>query len=183
MELPFDGAISAFFAMTPPEPIRNAIRRADSGDILDPGYPHSERLPRKHYEKELEALQIELAKMQSWAKDSGARIAIVFEVRDAAGKGRHDQALSRISEPARRAACGALQTDRDRGDAMVFPSATIDHLPAGGDIVFYDRSWYNRAASSSKRCSASALDSAREHFFDQTPGCRTECWWMRAFTS
>src|SRR6056297_352118 len=87
MELPFDGAISAFYANDAPERIRNAIRRGEKGDIIDPGFPHSERLPRKHYEKELEALQIELVKLQNWTKSSGARIAIVFEGRDAAGKG------------------------------------------------------------------------------------------------
>ena len=87
MELPFDGAISAFYDTDAPDPVRNAIRRGDKDDILDPSYPYSERMPRKAYEKELKALQIELVKMQAWAKDSGARILCVFEGRDAAGKG------------------------------------------------------------------------------------------------
>ena len=166
MELPFDGAISAFFANDAPEPIRNAIRRADSGDILDPGYPHSERLPRKHYEKELEALQIELAKMQSWAKDSGARIAIVFEGRDAAGKGGTIKRFREYLNP-RGARLVALSKPTETEATQWYFQRYIDHLPAGGDIVFYDRSWYNRGVV--EKVFGFCSDSAREHFFDQTP--------------
>ena len=87
MDLPFDGAISAFFETEAPEPIHNEIRRADKDDILGNAYPYSERMAKKTYEKDLEKLQIELVKLQYWTKESGARIAIVFEGRDAAGKG------------------------------------------------------------------------------------------------
>ena len=63
MDLPFDGAISAFFKDEAPAEIRNAIKRAEKGEILNPNYPHSERLARKVYEKDLHNLQIELAKL------------------------------------------------------------------------------------------------------------------------
>ena len=63
--LPFDGAISTFYEKEAPEPVRNAIRRAEKGDILDPSFPHSEKMPRKAYEKEMAALQIELVKLQA----------------------------------------------------------------------------------------------------------------------
>ena len=59
MKLPFDGAISAYFENDAPEHVRNAIRRADKGDILDANYPHSERMPRKAYEQDIAKLQIE----------------------------------------------------------------------------------------------------------------------------
>ena len=83
-DLPFDGAISAFFENDAPKSVRNAIKRADKNDIINPDYPYSEFMPRKAYDKEIELLQIELVKMQSWARETNARIAVVFEGRDAA---------------------------------------------------------------------------------------------------
>ena len=68
MDLPFDGAISAFFENDVPEEIREAIKRGDKDDILNPDYPHRERLGKKAYKKDLEALQIELVKMQAWVR-------------------------------------------------------------------------------------------------------------------
>ena len=87
MDLPFDGAISAFYENDAPDQIRNAIRRADKGDVISASYPHSERLARKVYDRAYDKLQIELVKLQSWVRDSGTRIVMVFEGRDAAGKG------------------------------------------------------------------------------------------------
>src|SRR5680860_957949 len=87
MTLPFDGAISAYFQHGAPAHIREAIRAADKSDILEPDHPYPSRMKRKDYEAQLRAMQIELVRMQAWAKASGARIAIVFEGRDAAGKG------------------------------------------------------------------------------------------------
>ena len=87
MTLPFDGGISAFFNEFAPDSLRNAIKRSDKSDIINSNYPHQERLARRAYEGQLAKLQIELVKMQAWAKESGSRVAIVFEGRDAAGKG------------------------------------------------------------------------------------------------
>ena len=87
MSLPFDGAITEFFENEAPKDIRDQIKGADKDDILTPSYPHSERMKRKQYEKEMDALQIELVKMQDWISTTGARVACVFEGRDAAGKG------------------------------------------------------------------------------------------------
>src|SRR6056297_372451 len=166
MELPFDGAISSFFANDAPEPIRNAIRRADKDDILDPGYPHSERLPRKHYEKELEALQVELVKLQAWTKESGARIAIVFEGRDAAGKGGTIKRFREYLNP-RGARVVALPKPSDTEATQWYFQRYIDHLPAGGEIVFYDRSWYNRGVI--EHVFGFCTDEEREYFFAQVP--------------
>src|SRR6056297_1036019 len=167
MELPFDGAISSFFANDAPEPIRNAIRRADKDDILDPGYPHSERLPRKHYEKELEALQVELVKLQAWTKESGARIAIVFEGRDAAGKGGTIKRFREYLNP-RGARVVALPKPSDTEATQWYFQRYIDHLPAGGEIVFYDRSWYNRGVV--EKVFGFCTNDEREHFFRQVKG-------------
>ena len=87
MDLPFDGAISAFYENDAPEDIRQAIQRADKDDILSPSYPHDERLSRKTYERDYDRLQIEMVKLQSWVRETGQRVVMVFEGRDAAGKG------------------------------------------------------------------------------------------------
>ena len=166
MQLPFDGAITAFYETGAPKNIRNAIKRADKGDILDSGYPHSERLPRKHYEKELEALQIELVKLQAWAKRTGARIALVFEGRDAAGKGGTIKRFRENLNP-RGARVVALPKPSDKEATQWYFQRYIDHLPAGGEIVFFDRSWYNRGVV--EQVFGFCTEAEREHFFAQVP--------------
>ena len=74
MELPFDGAISAFYKDAAQHDLREAIDRANKDDILSESYPHAARMKRKTYEAELDALQIELVKLQAWAKETGARV-------------------------------------------------------------------------------------------------------------
>ncbi len=144
MQLPFDGAISAYFENDAPENIRNAIRRAEKGEIIDASYPHSERMPRKAYEQDMEALQIELVKLQAWAKESGARIAMVFEGRDAAGKGGTIKRFRENLNP-RGARVVALPKPSEAEATQWYFQRYIDHLPTAGEIVLYDRSWYNRA--------------------------------------
>jgi polyphosphate kinase 2 len=143
MDLPFDGAISAFFKNDAPSDVRNAIKRAEKGDIINPDFPYSERMPRKAYEKEMAALQIELVKLQSWAKESKARVAIVFEGRDAAGKGGAIKRFRENLNP-RGARVVALSKPTETETTQWYFQRYIDHLPAAGEIAFYDRSWYNR---------------------------------------
>lgn len=164
MELPFDGAISTYFNNHAPDDIRNAIRRADKDDILNPAYPHSERLARKVYEKELEALQIELVKMQAWAKATGTRIAMVFEGRDAAGKGGTIKRFREHLNP-RGARVVALSKPSDAERSQWYFQRYIAHLPSGGDIVFFDRSWYNRGVV--EKVFGFCTDDQREQFFRQ----------------
>ena len=143
MELPFDGAISKFFEQEAPKNIRAAIRRAERDDILSPVYPHSERLPRKAYDGDLAKLQIELVKLQAWAKQTGARVAIIFEGRDAAGKGGTIKRFREYLNP-RGARVVALAKPTETEQTEWYFQRYIDHLPSGGEIVFFDRSWYNR---------------------------------------
>lgn len=166
MDLPFDGAISAFFETQAPEGIRKDIRRADKDEILGNSYPYSERMANKTYEKELEKLQIELVKLQHWAKESGARIAIVFEGRDAAGKGGAIKRFREYLNP-RGARVVALSKPSDVEATQWYFQRYVDHLPAGGEIVFYDRSWYNRAVV--EKVFGFCTDDQREHFFAQAP--------------
>lgn len=143
MTLPFDGRISDFYNTAAPEEIRDAIRKAGKNDILDPGYPYEDRLSRKTYETEIEALQLELVRFQSWVRETGQRIAIVFEGRDAAGKGG---TISRFCENLnpRAAKVVALGKPTDREATQWYFQRYISHLPAAGEITFFDRSWYNR---------------------------------------
>lgn len=102
------------------------------------------KLLNKEYKKELARLQVELVKMQYWAKHTGARIVILFEGRDAAGKGG---TIKRITEPLNPRGCRvvALGMPSDREKTEWYFQRYVLHLPAAGEIVCFDRSWYNRA--------------------------------------
>lgn len=166
MHLPFDGAITKFFENDAPKPIRDAIRRADKDDILNPDYPHDERMKGKHYDLDMDALQIELVKMQAWAKETGARVAIVFEGRDAAGKGGAIKRFRENLNP-RGARVVALSKPTETESSQWYFQRYTDHLPAGGEIVFYDRSWYNRGVV--EHVFGFCTDDQRGHFFTQVP--------------
>ena len=84
---PFDGAITRYFEDDAPEAIRAALKTAEISDILDPTYPYAARMENSLYMAEMTALQIELAKFHAWVRETGQRIAVIFEGRDAAGKG------------------------------------------------------------------------------------------------
>ncbi len=103
-----------------------------------------ERMKRKTYEEELEKLQAELCALQDWVKETGARIIVIFEGRDAAGKGGTIKALTeRVSPRVFRTV--ALPAPSDRQKSQMFMQRYIEQFPAAGEIVIFDRSWYNRA--------------------------------------
>ncbi|MFO0873642.1 MAG: polyphosphate kinase 2 [Phycisphaerales bacterium] len=102
------------------------------------------RLKRKHYEKELRKLQARLCLLQDWVKRKGSRIVIVFEGRDAAGKGGMIKAITERVSP-RIVRVVALPAPSDREKSQMYMQRYIPHLPAAGEIVIFDRSWYNRA--------------------------------------
>jgi polyphosphate kinase 2 len=108
----------------------------------EPPYPIP--LRRKHYEIELRLLQVELLKLQSWVKATGARIIILFEGRDAAGKGGAIRRFTENLNP-RGARVVALPKPSEVEQTQWYFQRYIAHLPAAGEIVFFDRSWYNRA--------------------------------------
>jgi polyphosphate kinase 2 len=102
------------------------------------------KMKRKAYEKELRKLQVELCQLQDWVKETGARIIILFEGRDAAGKGGTLKAISeRVSPRVFRVV--ALPAPSDREKSQMFMQRYIRQFPAAGEIVIFDRSWYNRA--------------------------------------
>ncbi|MEP3844907.1 MAG: polyphosphate kinase 2 [Paracoccaceae bacterium] len=166
MSLPFDGAISTFYKEEAPAEVREAIRDANRGDILNPSYPHSERMARKAYEKQIAALQIELVKMQAWANTTGARVACVFEGRDAAGKGGTIKRFRENLNP-RGARVIALSKPTETEQGQWYFQRYLKHMPSAGNIVFFDRSWYNRGVVEHVFgfCDADQ----RTHFFTQVP--------------
>lgn len=167
MSLPFDGAISKFFKDEAPDAVRKAIEKAGKGDILDPGYPYRSWMPKKEYEDRLQTLQIELVKLQADVKATGRRVVLVFEGRDAAGKGGTIKRIREYLNP-RVANVVALGTPSDRDRTQWYFQRYVDRLPAGGEMTIFDRSWYNRGVV--EKVFGFCTDAQREHFFGQAPG-------------
>ena len=126
----------------------------------------SEKMSTKEFEKELAKLQVELTRMQTWVKDQGARIIVIFEGRDTAGKGG---VISRITERTspRVYRHVALPAPSDRQKTQVYIQRYIAHFPAAGEIILFDRSWYNRAGV--ERVMGFCSDKEYERFLTMTP--------------
>lgn len=116
----------------------------EKSDAWKAGYPYDKKLSRKEYEKEKRALQIELLKLQLWVKETGQKVLIIFEGRDAAGKGGAIKRFMEHLNP-RGARVVALEKPTDVEQTQWYFQRYIQHLPSGGEIVLMDRSWYNRA--------------------------------------
>jgi polyphosphate kinase 2 len=119
------------------------------GDRFDGAIDRGERpakpkMSRREFERELEPLQVELVKLQEWTKATGAKICVLFEGRDAAGKGGIIKRLTERTSP-RVFRVVALATPTEREKSQMYLQRYIPHLPAAGEIVLFDRSWYNRA--------------------------------------
>lgn len=119
-------------------------RAGNPVDTWRENYPYDERMPRDEYEPLKRRLQIELLKLQKWTKRTGARHVVLFEGRDAAGKGGTIQRFMEHLNP-RGAKVVALDKPSERESAQWYFQRYVAHLPAGGEIVLFDRSWYNRA--------------------------------------
>lgn len=142
-DLPFDGAISRYFSQDVPDAIRTAIDDGGRKDVLDATYPYERRWDRGDYDAAMAGLQIELVKLQADIRKTGKRIAIVFEGRDAAGKGGTIKRFRENLNP-RIARVVALAKPSDVEASQWYFQRYINHLPAGGEIALFDRSWYNR---------------------------------------
>ncbi|HET9168004.1 MAG TPA: polyphosphate kinase 2 [Actinospica sp.] len=113
-------------------------------DTWRENYPYDERLSRAEYEQHKRLLQIELLKLQNWIKETGGRLVILFEGRDAAGKGGTIKRFTEHLNP-RGARVVALEKPTERERGQWYFQRYVSHLPAAGEIVLFDRSWYNRA--------------------------------------
>ena len=164
MDLPFDGAISDYFEHEAPQDVCDRIGRADKNEIVAEDFPHSELMKRKNYDRDLDALQVELVKFQAWVKDTGQRVCLVFEGRDAAGKGGTIKRFRENLNP-RGARIVALSKPTDAEKSQWYFQRYVDHLPSGGEIVFFDRSWYNRGVV--EKVFGFCTEPERERFFRQ----------------
>ena len=164
---PFDGAITRYFEDDAPEAIRAALKTAETCDILDPTYPYAARMQNSLYMAEMTALQIELAKFHAWVRETGQRIAVIFEGRDAAGKGG---AIARVMENLnpRVAQIVALSKPSETEAGQWYFQRYIQHLPSRGQIRLFDRSWYNRGVV--EHVFGFCTPAQREAFFAQAPG-------------
>jgi hypothetical protein len=152
--------IEAFRSMTPEQiaergfSVEGTFDEVDDPVLLGPdglpvmtwreGYPYAERMGRREYEEHKRALQIELLKAQDWIKETGYRLVLVFEGRDAAGKGGTIKRFREHLDP-RGADVVALGVPSAREQGEWFFQRYVQHLPTRGEIRFFDRSWYNRA--------------------------------------
>ncbi|MFT6062670.1 MAG: polyphosphate kinase 2 [Paracoccaceae bacterium] len=163
---PFGGAITKFLENDAPQDVRLAVQGAGKDDILSSSYPYFSRMPKKDYKKAYDALQIELAKLQRWVKQTGQRVVVVMEGRDAAGKGGAIARLRANLNP-RSARVVALPKPSDAEAGQWYFQRYTEHLPTAGEMVFFDRSWYNRAVV--ERVFHFSTDAERERFFLQVP--------------
>jgi polyphosphate kinase 2 len=129
-------------------------------------YPYNERLDLRTYYRQKQRLQVELVKLQNWVKETGARILLVFEGRDAAGKGSTiKRFMEHLNPRGARVVALVKPTDEERG--QWYFQRYVDHLPTAGEIVFFDRSWYNRAGV--ERVMGFCTDEEYEEFVRQAP--------------
>lgn len=163
---PFDGAVSRYAEKEAPKPIRAAIAAAGRKGILKEQYPYDEPMSAKDYDQANDACQLELAKLQRWVRATGQRVALVFEGRDAAGKGGAIRRLTENLNP-RHAPVVALPAPSDTERSQWYFQRYVRHLPSAGEIVIFDRSWYNRAVV--EKVFGFCTDDERQAFFQQLP--------------
>jgi polyphosphate kinase len=144
-------------------------------DTWREGYPYAERMSRDDYDREKRLLQIELLKLQEWIKETGVRLVIAFEGRDAAGKGGTIKRFMEHLNP-RGARVVALDKPSEREQTQWYFQRYVEHLPSAGEIVLFDRSWYNRAGV--ERVMGYCDEDQYLQFMQQTP--LLEAMWTRS---
>ena len=164
--LPLDGLVSAYFNEHAPKDVRDAVREGDKRDILSGTYPYDRWVKKSDYEDALKPLQRELVKMQHWLGESGTRVVVVFEGRDTAGKSGAINRITEVMNP-RQLRVEALPKPTDRQMRQWYFQRYIERLPAGGEMVLFDRSWYNRAVI--EHVFGFCTPDQRARFFDQVP--------------
>ncbi|WP_411080353.1 polyphosphate kinase 2 [Streptomyces sp. cmx-18-6] len=129
-------------------------------------YPYERRMRRREYEREKRILQIELLKLQRWVRESGQRLVVLCEGRDAAGKGGTIKRFTERLNP-RGARVVALERPTEREEGQWYFQRYVAHLPTAGEIVFFDRSWYNRAGV--EQVMGFCTPDQHAHFLKQAP--------------
>jgi len=166
LEIPFINEVNTFLNEGASQEIRDAVLGARKKDILSSDYPYRRRMKSADYLQQMDKLQIELVKMLWDIRHTGKRLAVVFEGRDAAGKGGTIGRLRENLNP-RSAYIVALPKPAEREASQWYFQRYIDWLPAAGEIALFDRSWYNRGVV--EKVFGFCTDAQRERFFGQTP--------------
>ena len=163
---PFGGAVSRYLKRDAPKALRALIRASGGDEILTEDYPYSGRMPSAEYDGEYAACQLELAKLQRWVRDTGRRAVLIFEGRDAAGKGGAIRRLTENLNP-RQAPVVALPAPSGTQRSEWYFQRYVANLPSAGEIVIFDRSWYNRAVV--EKVFGFCTEAERAAFFRQLP--------------
>lgn len=165
-ELAYVGKITDFLEKQAPKQVRQAIR--DGKDkILDPTYPYDKLMKSADYDRQMDQLQLQLVQMMYDVIRTGKRLVVLFEGRDAAGKGGTIERV-RLNLNPRSAYIVALPKPTERESSQWYFQRYTDWLPAGGEIALFDRSWYNRGVV--ERVFGFASDAQMDSFFRQLPG-------------
>ncbi len=165
--IPFVGDITTYLETEAPAPVREAILTRDKDDILSETYPYDREMKGKDYDKHMEKLQVELVKMLHDLRATGKRLCVLFEGRDAAGKGGAIERLRENLNP-RAAYIVALPKPTEREATQWYFQRYVDWLPAAGEIALFDRSWYNRGVV--EHVFGFCTPGQRQLFFRQLPG-------------
>lgn len=166
MDLPFNGAISHYLKSDAPHEVRRAIEEGGKDEILSKTYPYRTEMTRKDYQAQMDGLQLQMVRMHYDVKAKGKRLVVVFEGRDAAGKGGAIEEMRRNLNP-RVARIVALAKPTDRQAEQWYFQRYVEQFPAKAEIALFDRSWYNRAIVEPVFGFCSQAD--RTKFFRQLP--------------
>ncbi|MDP3342669.1 polyphosphate kinase 2 [Frigidibacter sp.] len=165
-EIPFVADILSFYNDEAPKELRHAIEKAGKKDMLSGSYPYAEEMSGKDYDAQMEKLQIELVKMLAGQKATGGRVCVLFEGRDAAGKGGTIERMRENLNP-RNAYIVALPKPSEREASQWYFQRYVDWLPAAGEVALFDRSWYNRGVV--EQVFGFCTPVQRGQFFQQLP--------------
>ncbi|WP_347139314.1 polyphosphate kinase 2 [Paracoccus sp. SSK6] len=165
-ELPLVGKITEALKAAPKD-IRKVLEKAGKDDILDPTYPYRQEMDKKDYEAQMDQLQLQLVRMMYDLVATRKRLVVLFEGRDAAGKGGTIERMRENLNP-RSAHIVALPKPTTREAGQWYFQRYVDWLPAAGEIALFDRSWYNRGVV--ERVFGYSTEQERNAFFRQLPG-------------
>ncbi len=164
--IPFVGDITQYLETGAPASVREAILNRDKDDILSETYPYEREMKGKDYDKHMRKLQVELVKMLFDLRATGKRLCVLFEGRDAAGKGGAIERMRENLNP-RAAYIVALPKPTEREATQWYFQRYIDWLPAAGEVALFDRSWYNRGVV--EQVFGFCTPEQRQLFFRQLP--------------
>ncbi|QFQ88630.1 polyphosphate kinase 2 [Paracoccus kondratievae] len=165
-DLPFVGAITRYLEKDAPPALRKAIAAGKDKQVLDPSYPYPEEMKGKDYDEQMAGLQLQLVRLMHDVIREGKRMIVLFEGRDAAGKGGTIERVRENLNP-RSAYIVALPKPNEREADEWYFQRYVDWLPARGEIALFDRSWYNRGVV--EKVFGFSSNAQRETFFRQLP--------------